>query len=265
MGPEHATLGILILTACLIGPVVYYIRMARARPDLYVRRIPGVDAIDEAVGRSAELGRPAVFSTGLTDVNPVLYACLGVLYYVARKVALFKTKLFLPQSSVEVMAITEDVARDAYRAEGRGGAFDPTTVTYLSSEQFAFAAGYIGLVQRERVASAFLFGTFAAESLVLAEAGQQVGAMQVAATVSPEQVAFFICACDYTLIGEELFAASAYLTREEVQLGSLYGQDRAKALILGLILCGVAIATINSIWPELRLPNIDHALLYEVW
>jgi hypothetical protein len=265
MVPEHATLGILFLTVCLIGPVIYFIRVARTRPDLYVRRIPGVDAIDEAVGRSAELGRPAVFSSGLTDVGPVLYACLGVVHYIARKAAVFKTKLLLPQYRPEVMAITEDVAREAYRAEGRAGTFDPTTVTYLSSEQFAFAAGYIGLVQRERVSSAFLFGSFAAESLVLAEAGQQVGAMQVAASVSPEQVAFFICACDYTLIGEELFAASAYLTREEVQLGSLYGQDRAKALILVLIIVGVVIATVNSIWPELRLPNIDHFLLYELW
>ncbi|MFM1847907.1 MAG: putative rane protein [Pseudomonadota bacterium] len=265
MGVEHATLGILVLTLGMIGPVLYYIRKARHQPDLYVRRIPGVDAIDEAVGRSAELGRPVVFSTGLAAVGPVLYACLGVVYYVARKVARYKTKLLLPQNNPEVMAITEDVVRDAYRAEGRGASFDPSTIMFLSDEQFAFAAGYIGLVQRERIATAFLFGSFAAESLVLAEAGQQVGAMQVSASVSPEQVAFFICSCDYTLIGEELFAASAYLTREEVQLGSLYGQDRAKMLMLGIILVGVAIATANSLFPGLALPNIDHLILYEVW
>lgn len=265
MGIEHATLGLLLLTVCLVGPVLYYIRLARANPNLYVRRIPGVDAIDEAVGRSAELGRPAVFSTGLAGVGPVLYACLGVVYYVARKIARYKTKLLLPQNNPEVMAITEDVVRDAYRVEDRAGAFDPATIMFLSDEQFAFAAGYIGLVQRERAATAFLFGSFAAESLVLAEAGQQVGAMQVSASVSPEQVAFFICSCDYTLIGEELFAAAAYLTREHVQLGSLYGQDRAKLLMLCMIIAGAAIATINSVWPGLALPNLDHFLLYEVW
>jgi len=265
MGVEHATLGILLLTLGMIGPVIFYIRKARTHPDMYVRRIPGVDAIDEAVGRSAELGKPVVFSTGLAAVGPVLYACLGVVYYVARKIARYKTKLLLPQNNPEVMAITEDVVRDAYRAEGRGSAFDPATITFLSDEQFAFAAGYIGLVQRERVATAFLFVSFAAESLVLAEAGQQVGAMQVSASVSPEQVAFFICSCDYTLIGEELFAASAYLTREEVQLGSLYGQDRAKLMILGIIIVGVAIATFNTLFPAMAVPNIDHLILYEVW
>jgi len=142
--------------------------------------------------------------------------------------------------------------------------FDPRDVRFLSEEQFAFAAGYIGLVQRERVAGAFLFGHFAAESLILAEAGQQAGAMQVGAAVSPEQVAFFIASCDYTLIGEELFAASAYLTREPIQLGSLYGQDRAKLFLLLMIVAGVGIATANSLWPELDLTNLD-ALLHLGW
>jgi hypothetical protein len=89
--------------------------------------------------------------------------------------------------------------------------------------------------------------------------------MQIAASVSPEQVAFFICTCDYTLIGEELFAASAYLTREAVQLGSLYGQDRAKLVFVLLIAAGVLIATINALFPQLQLPNLDAYLLEEYW
>ena len=246
-GVEHATLGILILIAGLIGPVLYYIRKARSGADLYIRRMPGVDAIDEAVGRSAEMGKPISFSTGLTSVGPTLYACLGVLHHVARRAARFKSRLFLPQNDPAVMAIAEDTMREAYRTEGRLASFDPKTVVFLSDDQFAFAAGYMGLVHREQVASAFLFGHFAAESLILAEAGQQVGAMQVAACISPEQVAFFICTCDYTLIGEELFGASAYLTKEPVLLGSLCGQDRAKLLVFVLIAAGVLIATWNSI------------------
>jgi hypothetical protein len=265
-GFEHATAGVLIMIVLMIGPVVYYIRRARVDKELYVRRIPGVDAVDEAVGRSAELGRPVAFSTGLSGIDPVLYACLGVLYYVARKVARFQNKLIVPQCAPDVMAVVEDTVHDAYRIEGKTAAFDPSNIIYLSDEQFAFAAGYVGLIQRERVASAFLFGAFAAESLILAEAGQQIGAMQVAATVNPEQVAFFICTCDYTLIGEELFAASAYLTREPVQLGSLYGQDRAKMLFAAMIIAGVIIATLNAV-PALgfALPNFDYFLSFALW
>ena len=257
MGIEHATPMMILLLGLIIGPVLYYIKRARTESDLYVRRIPGVDAIDESIGRAAELGRPMAFSTGLTGVNPTLYACLGVLYYTARGAATYRNRLFIPQYHPEVMAIVEDVVRDAYKSVGRLSLFDPQSIRYLSDSQFAYASGYMGMVHREKVSSTFLFGDFAAESLIMAEAGQQVGAMQVAATVSPEQVAFFICTCDYTLIGEELYAASAYLSREPVQLGSLYAQDRGKLIVLGLIIIGVIIATINSVYPDLSLPNID--------
>lgn len=259
-GIEHASPGMLLLLALLVGPVIYFIAKARKVEDLYVRRIPGIDAIDEAVGRSAELGRAVSFSTGLTTVNPILYACLGVLFYIGKKCAWYKSKLLVPQYNPEAMAIVEDVVRDAYRSTGRISAFDPQSIKFLSESQFAFASGYMGMIHREKVASAFLFGYFAAESLILAEAGQQVGAMQVAASVSPEQVAFFICACDYTLIGEELYASSAYLSREPIQLGSLCGQDRAKMVLIILILIGVIIATWNSAMPENSIANVDRWL-----
>lgn len=257
-GVEHATVGMIVLLVLLLAPCVYFLFISKAGKELFVRRIPGVDAIDEAIGRAAEMGRPMSFSTGLTSISPVLYACLGVLFYVARRSARYKSKLLIPQNVPEVVAIVEDFMRDAYRVEGRSQYFDSTDVRFLSDEQFAFTSGYIGMIQRENVASAFLFGYFAAESLIMAEAGQQIGAMQVAGSISPEQVPFFICTCDYTLIGEELYAASAYLTKEPVQLSSLYGQDRAKLVFLILIVIGVLIATINSIYPDTFMHNIDY-------
>jgi len=267
-GFEHATPGILVLICLLIGPVLYYIRIARQGRDLYVRRIAGVDAIDEATGRSAELGRPISFSTGLTSITPALYACLGVLFYVARKAARYNSKLLVPQNDPQVVAVVEDTLRDAYRTEGKPELFDSRSVVFLSEDQFAFAAGYMGMVQREQVATAFLFGVFAAESLMLAEAGQQIGAMQVAASLTPEQVPYFICTCDYTLIGEELYGAAAYLTREPIQLGSLYGQDRAKLVFVILIVVGVGIATYNSfaaVYGMAPLPNITEWIRVTDW
>ena len=260
-GFEHATPGILLLLILLLCSLLYFISKARRGENIFVRRIPGVDAVNEAVGRAAELGRPIVFSTGLTGVGPVLYACLGVIFSVVRRAAQYGTRVFLPQIAPDAMAIVEGTARDAYSAAGEEAAFDPGTVMFLSDEQFAYASGYMGLVHREKVSAAFLFGQFAGESLILAEAGQQVGAMQVAASTSPEQVAFFICACDYTLIGEELFAASAYLSREPVQLGSLIAQDRAKLFLMLILALGVLVASINEYLPkEQALPNIDSVL-----
>ena len=58
-------------------------------------------------------------------------------------------------------------------------------------------------------------------------------------------VANFVPTCDYTLIGEELYAASAYLSREQVQVGTLRGQDIGKAVVLGMLGIGTALATLS--------------------
>jgi hypothetical protein len=66
-----------------------------------------------------------------------------------------------------------------------------------------------------------------------------------------------VAACDYTLIGEELFAASAYLSKEPMLLGSLRGQDVAKVFFMIVIVLGVLAATIGEIWaPAAKLADL---------
>lgn len=264
-GVEHATPGIAILLLVIAFLFWRTFKKVSAGGEIFVRRIPGVDAIDEAIGRSAELGRPTIFSTGITAVGPTLYACLGVLSYVAQRIARFKSKIIVPQNAPDAMAVVESTMRESYRVAGRSANYDPTSVVFLSEEQFAYASGYMGIVHREKAASTFLFGAFAAESLIMSEAGQQVGAMQVAASVSPEQTAFFICTCDYTLIGEELFASAAYLTRDYIQLASLRVQDITKLLFFFIVICGVLIATWNVLYPASGIPNIDSIISTPWW
>ncbi len=244
---EHATPAVLVLMLLFVGPVLYYIWRANKGLEIFIRRIPGIDAVDEAIGRSVEMGRAMSFTSGLTGVTPLLYACLGVLRYIGRRAAVYKARLFVPCSDPEALALTDATLQNAYRTEGRFSSYDPAMIRFLSEEQFAFASGYQGMIHRENVGSAFLFGRFAAESLILAEAGQQVGAIQVAATTSAEQIPFFLTTCDYTLIGEELYAAGAYLSKDPAQTGSLRGQDFAKVVILVLICIGVFQATYSSI------------------
>ena len=109
-----------------------------------------------------------------------------------------------------------------------------------------WAASVSGVMVREKPAANFLVGSFYAESLLLAEAGQSTGAIQIAGTAEVAQIPFFVVTCDYTLIGEELYAASAYLSREPVMLGSVKGQDFVKLLILLWIVIGLLVATFSG-------------------
>ena len=110
---------------------------------------------------------------------------------------------------------------------------------YLSTAQFAYTAGVVGLMERESVGANFLIGPFIAEALILAETGTRLGAKQVTGTANLGNLPFFIAASDYTLIGEELYATGAFASEDTVQIAGIRGQDLIKVLLIGIIILGI--------------------------
>lgn len=230
----------LVLIAVFSAAVLVYTRMARKGKSLYIRKIPGLDAIEEAVGRATEMGKPVLYIPGTQDLDEMeTIAGISILGRVASIVAQYETPLIVPARYSTVLAAAQEVVEQAYVAAGRTDAYDRDSVRYLAGEQFAFTAAINGIMMRERPATNIYMGAFFAESLLLAETGNAAGSIQIAGTARPEQLPFFIAACDYTLMGEELYAASAYLSHEPLMLGGLKGQDFVKVLIIGAIVFGV--------------------------
>ncbi|HUV04808.1 MAG TPA: DUF6754 domain-containing protein [Armatimonadota bacterium] len=248
---NHANWTVAILEGVLVFLILYKIFWARRGKDLYIRKIPGLSAIDEAVGRAAEMGRPMLFCPGLSGLSLPTLQALAILKHIASAAAKYRTRIIVPTADSVVYTIAEEVTKDAYAAQGVPEHFNPEDIRFLSDDQFAYASGVVGILNREKVASNFMFGNFFAESLILAETGHQVGAVQVAGTPEITQIPFFITAADYTIIGDEFYAASAYLSREPTLLGSLAGQDYAKAVLVFIMLAGVVTATLLAVHPSL--------------
>jgi hypothetical protein len=230
--------------------IVVTILSARGGRELFLRRIPGLSAIDEAVGRATEMGRPILFSVGLEGISIDMLQALAVVQHVARLAARYGNRMVLPVASPVVLPVAEELTREAWQAEGKADAYRPDDVRYLSDQQWAYVAGVIGMINRERVASVFYFGYFYAEALLMAESAQEVGAIQVAGTPATTQIPFFLVTCDYTVIGDEFYAASAYLTREPTLLGSLVGQDIGKTVLMALAVVGTALASTAPLWAD---------------
>ncbi|MBM3331933.1 hypothetical protein FJY68_08815 [candidate division WOR-3 bacterium] len=241
-------INILIAMAIFFVLVIYYIETAKKGKNLFVRRIAGLDAVEEAVGRATEMGKPIVYVPGLGSVADIAtIASLNILGEVAKKTAQYDSALLVPNRDPIVYTVAREIVKESYTKAGRPDAFKPDSVFFVTSEQFAFAAAVDGLMVREKPATNFFLGMFWAESLVLAETGAQTGAIQIAGTDSVFQLPFFITACDYTLIGEELYAASAYLSREPLLLGSLKGQDYGKMVILLTLVIGSALLLLSRL------------------
>lgn len=236
---EHANLQILIAILVIAFLILHRIFTARRGRGVFIRRIPGLTEIDEAIGRATEMGRPVLFHPGTADVQNIgTLAALGVLGHVARNTARMGSRLIVTTAFPVIVPVAEDIVKQAYELEGRPELFDAEDVRFLAASGDQLALATANLMEREKTASHFFFGAYDYTSLLLTEPGQRTGAMQIAGTDQYFQVPFFIASCDYTVIGEELYAASAYLTREPTMLGSLIGQDRAKIIILSIIVLG---------------------------
>lgn len=246
-GRIFATISLLV-----VGALLYYMITASRKGTINVklRRMPGLDAIEEAVGRATEMGRPVHFSPGIAGISdetaPQTYAALECLTYVAGLCAKYNADLIVTIRTPQVFPLAQETVRQAYLSGGKVDMYHEDTVRFLSSDQFAYAAGAQGIMHREKVAANIMLGGFWAESLFMAEAGSVIGAIQIAGTANMHQIPFFVAACDYSLIGEELYAGGAYLSQDKNKLGSIAGQDYVKFLAIAFVIVGALLRTAGN-------------------
>jgi hypothetical protein len=233
-------INMLVLLVIFSASVLLYIRSAKGGKSLFIRKLAGLEAVEEAVGRATEMGKPVLFIPGIQELDEIqTIAGLSILGRVARITAQYDTPLVVPVLYPMALAAAGEVVKGAYLDSGKPDSFKPEMVRYVAGEQFAYVAAVNGIMLREKPAANVYMGAFYAESLLLAETGFAAGAIQIAGTANPEQLPFFIAACDYTLMGEELYAASAYLSKEPLMMGSLKGQDLIKILLVACIIIGL--------------------------
>ncbi len=240
-----------VLIAAIVSIIVIlYATFHRSRRGKFqVREIAGLKAVEDAIGRCTEMARPLLFTPGWGgDIQrPTTIASMNILAHVAEKTARYDCRLLYPTHDPVIMTVAQEVTREAYTRAGCADRYRPDDISYVTSSQFGYAAAVDGLISRLKPASVFLLGTFEAESLILAETGNSIGAIQIAGTDSTIQLAFFIVACDYTLIGEELFVASGYLSGDESILASVRAQDMLKVLIGLLLVVAVVWSTVSEL------------------
>lgn len=229
---------ILLIWVVALAAIVILFAVFASRIKRELRLIPGLKAIDEALGRSTEQGRPVLFTTGWGgDIQrATTIAALNLLRPVAEKAASYGTRLIFPTHDPVIAEAAREIIRTAYSEQGHSDLFRDEDIVFVSPSQFGYAAGVDGIVSREKPGAMFLLGSFEGEALILAETGNMNGAMQIAGTDSTIQLSFFIVACDYTLLGEELFTASAYLAADQRVRSSMIAQDVVRLVIVGLLI-----------------------------
>jgi len=236
----------LVLLVVII--LVFFWAVSHAkRKGLFIRRIAGLDAIDEALGRATEMGKPIYYLTGIGGMSGIsTIASTFILGEVSKKVAQYDTQIKIPHYDPIVMTVCKEVVKQAFLEAGRPDSYRDDMNQFISQDQFSYAASVDGMISREKPAAIFFMGYFMAESLLLAEVGATNGAIQIAGTDQESQLPFFFTACDYTLIGEELYAAGAYLSKEPMLMSALKVQDFGKFLVMVSVFFGIILVALGA-------------------
>jgi len=257
--PGNEMTFICVVILCFV--IEYFIEKAKNGEEIYMRPIAAIQAMEEAVGRATEMGKPVLYIPGISSLDEIdTISGLIILGHVAGMTAEYESNLHVPVCVPIVMETAKEACKESYLKKGRPDLYRDDMVHYVTDDQFAYAAGVNGIMLREKPAAIFYQGKFYAESLILAETGNTIGAIQIAGTGSSSQIPFFVTACSYTLIGEEFYAASAYLSKKPTMIGSIKGQDYVKVFCMILIAFVVIVSFVN----HFNLTDIDVSTIFRI-
>ncbi len=224
----------------------------RSKKAPYIRRVPAIDAIEEGIGRATELGQPIIVSCGMSPrgVDASTVAGLSMLAHAARMCARNDVRLLAPMGgsaqSYTVMELARDLVESQYQLEGKPEAFNIDDMPFLSGRQFAWASAYCGMMMREKPATNIKVGVQYASAVYISEVGHEVGAMVISGTTYLSNIACLSASSDYVMIGEEMLAAGAYLSRDIGQLATIRTQDLGKVILLAILGLGLVVLTVGS-------------------
>jgi len=224
----------------LILPILFFLTSrAKAGKVGELRNLPEMEELPRSVGYSAETGQPLHMSVGVAGVGGIstaeTWAGLTLLAQMADKAAACDTPLIVTVADATVLPIAQDILRRAYIRHGNPDGYDPTQVRFIAPNPMAYAAGVMGLLEREPLTASVMVGAFGDEYLLMGETGARRGVHQIVGTADPQTLPFVYASADHTLIGEEMFATGAYTSRLPIQIGSLLAEDWARWVVIAAI------------------------------
>ncbi len=232
--------------------VVYALNLSKRWTPKF-RTIPGLNAIEEAVGRAVELGRPVHFTTGQggysisqPDTGTQIMAGLSVFNYVAQLCAKMGVKLIVSVGQTETIPILEQYIRDAYNAENLPVPDMTDTLRFHGTTQYSFITQVQSIFRREHAAANIVVGPLSGESGQLLFSGVEAGAIQVTGTGRTAHIPWLAIISTYSIMGEEIYAAGALLSDDKETLNTIWVQDIGKLLSIIVLLLGVIFTTLGS-------------------
>ncbi len=235
-------LGLVVVGASAVLLFVLSRLLRKSPPKL--RAIPALARLYRAIGLSVEDGTRLLIGLGntslLTGNAGAPLAGLSLLRHLTERTSLSDRPPVAVAGDAPLALLAQDTLEAGYQSAGAGEYYQPTTGRVAGLTPFSSAAGTIPILKDEGVSAAVFMGHFGVEAGLLADAAERDNAMAVGASDDLAGQAVWYASAPETLIGEELFAASAYLGATPLQTASLTVQDVLRWIIIAVLVVGGA-------------------------
>ena len=234
-------LGLVILAAVLLLALTF---IKRKSPPAF-REIAALTRLKRAAGLAVEDGTRLHVSLGRGGlVRPrgaASLSALALLRQIGEQTSISDRPPVATSGDPVLAALSQDTLQAACQSAGVEELFQPTSGRLGGLTPFSYAAGAMTVARQEQVSTDVLMGDFGAEVGLLTEASERENSTLIAATSEPSAQAILFASATEPLVGEELFAAPAYIGNDPAQRASLQAQDILRWLIILALLAAAGL------------------------
>ncbi|HET7089180.1 MAG TPA: DUF6754 domain-containing protein [Anaerolineae bacterium] len=229
---------VVIALSLPIAMLVFSTSARRARVP-QMRPLSAFDVLRGQVGRGIETGRPAHISIGVGgivgDDTLVTLAGASIVDSLAPEAAETGAAPTVTVADGAAMILAQDTLRRPYARRGDLAGYDPRDVQLLGMQPFQYAAGAMDFLAHAQPVSNVMVGAFGPEAGLIVEEGVKQGLTQVAGSTDARSLAVLFPSANHLLVGEEVFAAPAYLDQRPGHIARLQAQDLVRFIVAAVI------------------------------
>lgn len=224
-----------------LGLMLFYFFMP-SLPKIDLRQIQAFTHFRREVDLAVEAGKRLHISLGRGNINDLQGGAsligLTILDRCARASSTSDRPPVTTSGDGVVTILSQDTLQSTYRSLAAEERYDPSSARLTGLNPLAYAAGAMPTIHDEQVSANILAGHYGTEVALLTEAGERSRSLTVAGCDSIPTQAVLFATADEPLLGEELYAAGAYLGGDPMHSASLRMQDILRWVIIASILIG---------------------------
>lgn len=238
-------LGLLVLTGLLFVGFTLW----RRRSPGSLRLIDAYERLNRSVGLAVETGTRLHVSLGqgnfFTARGASALAGLAMLRRLAERTSLSDRPPVVTSGDASLAVLSQDTLQSGYHAAGATDQYRYTTGRLTGLTPFSYAAGALATIHDENVSASIVLGDLGMEAALLAEASDRENTSLIAASDNLSAQSIFFASSQEPLIGEELYAAGAYVGAGAAHEASLNVQDILRWLIILAMIVGALLKLVG--------------------